>query len=77
MAMMNGRGIFFGTSLTLTRQNCAALTDPGFISELIARGCRVFVFVDYVPVQEGTEDLALTAEQAATEASLMAAGSKL
>jgi MoaA/NifB/PqqE/SkfB family radical SAM enzyme len=71
MAMMNRRGIFFGTSLTVTRQNFAAVTDPGFISELIARGCRVFFFIDYVPVQEGTEDLALTEEQTATEASLM------
>jgi MoaA/NifB/PqqE/SkfB family radical SAM enzyme len=71
MAMLDRRGIFFGTSLTVTRQNFAAVTDPGFIRELVARGCRAFFFVDYVPVQEGTEDLTLTAEQKAMEASLM------
>jgi MoaA/NifB/PqqE/SkfB family radical SAM enzyme/predicted flap endonuclease-1-like 5' DNA nuclease len=71
MALMKERGIFFGTSLTVTRENFTAVADPGFISELIARGCRIIFFVDYIPVQEGTDALSLTEEQAAIKAGLM------
>ena len=44
-------------SLTVTRQNFETITDKAFIGELIGAGCKLFFFVDYVPVQEGTEEL--------------------
>jgi len=72
MAKMKRAGIFFGTSLTVTRENFAAVTDPGFIDELIDRGCRIFFFVDYIPVEPGSEDLGVTETQAEAQMGLMA-----
>ena len=39
------------------------VTDEGFVRGMIDTGCRVFAFVEYVPVQGGTEGLVLTGEQ--------------
>jgi MoaA/NifB/PqqE/SkfB family radical SAM enzyme len=71
MADMAGRGIFFGTSLTVTRENFGIVTDRGFISELIARGCQILFYVDYVPVEGETEELVPTEEQIASVADLV------
>lgn len=72
MDMMKKEGIFFGTSITVTRQNFDAVTDEKFVKELVAAGCRLFFFVDYVPVETGTEDLALTDAQRQKEAQIVA-----
>lgn len=57
---LSSAGIFLGTSLTVTGENVAALTEPAFIRSLNDAGCRLFFFVEYVPVQPGTERLTLT-----------------
>ena len=62
---LHGEGIFLGTSLTVTSANVAALSDRGFIDALVSAGCRLFFFVEYVPVQPGTEELSLTLAQKA------------
>jgi MoaA/NifB/PqqE/SkfB family radical SAM enzyme len=54
---------FFGTSTTLTRQNFALATGESHLRELIRSGCRLFYYINYVPVQGGTEDLELTSAQ--------------
>jgi MoaA/NifB/PqqE/SkfB family radical SAM enzyme len=56
-------GIFFGTSLTITRSTFETLTNPRFIGQLIETGCRFFLFIEYTPVQEGTQDMVLTSAQ--------------
>jgi MoaA/NifB/PqqE/SkfB family radical SAM enzyme len=63
--MLKERGVFFGTSITLTRQNFSTVTGETFLGRLMSLGCRLFFFVEYVPIQEGTEHLILTAEQKA------------
>jgi MoaA/NifB/PqqE/SkfB family radical SAM enzyme len=63
MHALHAQHILFGTSLTLTRQNFDVAMDAAYLRQLIAAGCQVFFFVDYVPVQEGTEALLLTDEQ--------------
>jgi len=55
--------ILFGTSLTLTRQNYPLIANAHFMHEMLTRGCRLFFLVEYVPIQEGTEELVLTDEQ--------------
>jgi len=65
MSSLREAGIFFGTSLTVTRQNVETVTDEGYLRRLRERGCRLFFFVEYVPVREGTEFLVLTQEQRA------------
>ncbi len=68
---LNRERIFFGTSLTVTRKNFAVVTGERFIRELFAAGCRLFFFIDYVPVQEGTNDLILTDSQRDREAEVI------
>jgi len=72
MQSLDEAGVFFGTSITLTRQNYYAVTDDAFIAELIAVGCRSFVYVNYIPVEEGTDDRVPSPEQLAGEKALMA-----
>jgi MoaA/NifB/PqqE/SkfB family radical SAM enzyme len=60
MRRLRGKGIFYGISFTVTRDNFAGLTDPAFIAPLVGDGCRLFFFVEYIPVEEGTGDLVLT-----------------
>lgn len=55
--------IFFGTSITLTRENVDLVTGDRFVADLVAAGCRLFFFIDYVPVEGGTDALALTPGQ--------------
>lgn len=54
---------FFGTSITLTRTNFATVTAPEFIRDLSDVGCKFFLFLDYTPIQDGTEDWVLLDEQ--------------
>jgi MoaA/NifB/PqqE/SkfB family radical SAM enzyme len=67
MELLASAGLFFGTSLTLTRSNYDLITSIGFQQRLNSLGSRVSIFVDYVPVKEDTEDLLLTAEQKQNE----------
>jgi MoaA/NifB/PqqE/SkfB family radical SAM enzyme len=55
--------LFYGVSLTATRNNCNAITGEAFVRNLLQHGCRLFFYVEYVPVQEGTADLVLTDQQ--------------
>jgi len=58
-SMLKERGIFFGCSITVTRKNIDDVTDGGFIRQMTEAGARAFVFVEYVPIEPGTEDLVL------------------
>ena len=55
--------VFFGSSFTVRSDTLDALTDERFIAEMIGLGCRLFFFVEYVPVQPGTEGWELTQDQ--------------
>ncbi len=65
MERLHAGGTFFGTSATLTRRNFELATDETHLRSLIARGCRLFYFINYVPVASGTDDLQLDSEQVA------------
>jgi MoaA/NifB/PqqE/SkfB family radical SAM enzyme len=65
--------VFFGVSLTATRLNLPTITDERFVRDLVDTGSRLFFYVDYVPVQPGTEALALTEAQRAQEAEALVA----
>jgi len=65
-SLLDRAGAFFGCSLTVTRSNHALITGEAFIRGMTGAGCRVFTFVEYVPVQEGTGDLVLTGDQRAS-----------
>lgn len=55
MEDMGRRGIFYGVSVTVTKDNLAAVTDSGFISGLKSIGCRLVFFVEYVPADGNTK----------------------
>jgi MoaA/NifB/PqqE/SkfB family radical SAM enzyme len=65
MESLRKAGVFFGTSITVTRLNHDEVTDPEFLRPLVAGGCRLFFYVEYIPVAEGTEDNVLTESQKA------------
>ena len=56
-------GIFFGTSLTITRSTFSSLTDYQFVRRLAEAGCKFFLYLEYTPIIEGTGRLVLTREQ--------------
>jgi MoaA/NifB/PqqE/SkfB family radical SAM enzyme len=63
MQRLKNKGIFFGTSITLTRSNFSTVTDKNFIEGLNHTGCRMFFFVEYSPVDESTEDWVISEAQ--------------
>lgn len=52
-------GIFYGASITVTSENINRVTDVNFINTLINNGCKLFFFIEYVPVENSTENLVL------------------
>jgi MoaA/NifB/PqqE/SkfB family radical SAM enzyme len=63
MTELRAAGIFFSLSLTVTRSNFAVVTDPGFVDGAVAEGCRMFLFLEYTPMREGTDDWVITDRQ--------------
>lgn len=60
MNRLQDKGILFGASITVTKENIHTVTDLSFISNLRNQGCGLIFFVEYVPVSKGTEHLALS-----------------
>ncbi|MBH1941766.1 radical SAM protein [Mobilitalea sibirica] len=60
MEQMKDKGIFYGASITVTKENIKEVTDQSFLSELYHRGCKVIFYVEYVPIDNKSKDLAPT-----------------
>jgi MoaA/NifB/PqqE/SkfB family radical SAM enzyme len=58
-----GKNIFWGLSLTLQKDNFNLITSEGFVKELASLGCKIFFYVNYVPVKNNTESMCLTGKQ--------------
>lgn len=54
---------FFGTAMTLTSENFDTATDRQHLEDLQVRGCRLFYYINYVPVEPGTDALQLSVHQ--------------
>lgn len=54
------KGIFYGTSVTVTTENIQTVTGDDFMGDLYRNGCKVVFFVEYVPVTSSTKQLAPT-----------------
>ena len=48
----------YGASVTVTRENCREVTSPEFLGTLASRGCKLVIYVEYVPMDESEEHLA-------------------
>ncbi|MEA5004279.1 MAG: radical SAM protein [Christensenella sp.] len=51
--------MLFGTSVTVTKENMEEVTQDSFVEGLRNQGCGVLFYVEYVPMQQGTEHLML------------------
>jgi MoaA/NifB/PqqE/SkfB family radical SAM enzyme len=60
LGLLRKHGIPYGLSITLSQLNLDEIKSGSFIRESIARGCRLFLFIEYVPVEDGTENLTLS-----------------
>lgn len=52
------RRLLFGTSVTVTTENLKEVSSDSFIGSLSCRGCKVVIFVEFVPVTEESVELA-------------------
>jgi len=59
MRELHSRGLLFGTSVTVTKENLGEVLSDSFINELSVSGCKAIVYVEYVPINQQTADLAL------------------
>ncbi len=59
-SLLRDKRVFFGCSITVTRSNFTEVTGSSFIDQMIQSGCRLFVYVAYVPFADGTRDQVLT-----------------
>ena len=65
MDMLKAEDLIFGASITVTSENMELVTSPQFIESLRAKRCRLLFYIEYVPTEKGTENLALDDEQVA------------
>lgn len=63
MEAFKRRRILFGASITVTQENLARVAETSFLASLEAKGCGLVLYVEYVPVEEGTERLVLNAAE--------------
>jgi MoaA/NifB/PqqE/SkfB family radical SAM enzyme len=71
MEKLNKSSVFFGTSLTITRQNFNLITEDSFAAELVKKGCKLFFYIEYTAIAEGTGGWVLTGEQRKVIPSIM------
>ena len=57
MALLSERQLFFGASITVTTANIELVTSPDFIDQLRQFGCKIVFYIEYVPLETGTEHL--------------------
>ena len=55
---LHSRGLLFGASVTVTTENLREVTSPAFLDSLIDRGCKLVIYVEFVPVTEEARQLA-------------------
>lgn len=54
--------LLFGASITVTRENMHEVLSEAFVQELLDKGCRAILYIEYVPVDEKSMELAPTSE---------------
>lgn len=59
MAALREKGVLFGASVTVTSENMDEVVREDFLAGLAKKGCGIVFYVEYVPIEAGTEYLAL------------------
>lgn len=60
MATLEKAHLLFGASITVTRENMQEVLSETFVQELLCKGCRAILYIEYVPVDEKSLHLAPT-----------------
>ncbi len=63
MASFRENNMLFGVSITVTHDTLDEVLAESFVEDLRAKGCGLVVYVEYVPTEAGTEQLALSEEE--------------
>lgn len=58
MQELQENGILFGASVTVQKQNMQEVLSREFTEALFLAGCRALVYVEYVPADRSSADLA-------------------
>ena len=58
MDELKRRGLIFGASVTVTKENIREVSSDSFLQKLADRGCKAVIFVEYVPVTQESKELA-------------------
>ena len=58
MEEFNARGLVYGVSVTVTKENMHNVVSDGFIDSLASRGCKAVFYIEFVPVTEEAKSLA-------------------
>ena len=58
MDAFHEKNLLFGASVTVTTENIKEVTSAEFLSTLASRGCRLVIYVEFVPVTEDAKYLA-------------------
>ena len=58
MAKFKEKGLIFGASVTVTTENIREVTSQAFLDMLMDQGCKLVIFIEFVPVTEEARHLA-------------------
>ena len=58
MDRLHERNLLFGASITVTTENIRQVTSPEFMAQLVRRGCKLVIYVEFVPVTQEASHLA-------------------
>ena len=62
MAKLRESHLLFGASITVTRENMEEVMSEAYVQKLLDDGCRAVLYIEYVPVDEKSMELAPTPE---------------
>lgn len=60
---MKAQHFLWGVSFTLTSRNYSTVLNRSFLEKLIRDGCRLFFFIEYVPIESGSESMTIDEKQ--------------
>lgn len=60
MENLKKNNILFGVSITITRKNISSVIKEDFIQYYLKLGAKVFFFVEYVPMDENSQNMVLS-----------------
>lgn len=58
MEILKKKGIIFGVSVTVTTENLEEVSSKEFLNKLSDMGCKLIIYVEFVPVSDERKDLA-------------------